>query len=1264
MKKQFLSLLLALILILSSLTTAIPVPAAAGGAAGPGVSTGTEEESVKKPQSVTITGKHTVEKGKTITLKATVLPKDASQKVTWKSSNPSVAKISSSGKVTGLKAGTVTVTAVSKAKKTVKATWKITVSAAKDPESITVTGKHTVKKGKTISLKAAVLPESASQKVIWKSSNPSIAKISSDGKVTGLKAGTVTVTVSSGAKKTVKTSWKITVTAEKTPKSITISGKHTVKTGKTVTLKANVLPKGVSQKVTWKSSDPSIAKVNSAGKVTGLKKGKVTITVISKAQKTVKATWKITVDSALKVKVSKSAKADAGKKVSFKVTAKGAEGKVKYQWQESTNNGKTWKKTKESGKNTRTLKITVSGKHYTRLYRCKVTDQSGTVYSDPVYVEPADAKDFVYTDGKTSWKIQKYTGKKANVEIPRGHKGRKTSEILASAFEGSKAVFVTVPTTISRIGDKAFRKCSQLAYIYIPSSVKSIGKKAFDKCSPDLYVIVEKKSYAEKYCKANGIKYTYKIPEGAAIANLSASETNFKAEVQNEVVFTAESSVAMPVFLYLEDNECVGEMHDDGLNGDETAGDGVYSLKLNVRSDEAGEKKYFAGNWKVESGRLSLYFFIDPTADADQAKETILEIQQAVGAAVQSGGSTAAKLKAVKMAVEAMAENGDVISYSASEGGIYYKTKYGLTMCYVPETANTSAGSGTPMRIYTLQPSNAEFVARGTDSAQAEGYPAEAAQKIAGTFSNYTYASAWYNNDITLSRIRNIGANQIVLWDGHGGYDKNLGPTLVTGEDFDLGAWLWDISYWWDCVTDRILHDWSGKVRVTHKYITHYCGNMSNSLIYLGTCSSGKSKQLAKAFLDKGAAAVVGNDEVIYTIYTNLMMKSIITTMCEVNPDTGDYYTLGEALAEAKRVNGADDIQWGYYTGNSKAAAKPVIFGGTSAENYRLGHTGEGILKGKVSNAQTLDPVSGASIRVYRNGQQIRTGATDAGGSYEITELKAGTYRIEISAANYVQFEGTARIWEDETTYMETFLLVEGQEGQTGTASGTIFHAFTRVNLADVQLSVKKGWNSSQNAETKAQTKTNGEGAYSFELPIGNYTVFAEKEGFTTSSFNIVVLPNTEKGGQNYGLTPVSSAGQYRIELTWGENPRDLDSHLVGTYSNGNQYHVYFSNKRAYENGELICDLDVDDTTSFGPEVVTLTASEAQNYYYYVHLYAGIGTIPTSGARIEVRYEGKLIRTFNISESFENKRYWNVFAIKDGRLVVKNTMSDSPELNY
>ena len=154
--------------------------------------------------------------GKKVQLKAVVSPSNATNKaVTWTSSNKKYATVSSTGKVTLMKAGagkTVTITATAKDGSGKKATYKIKIMKHA-VKSISLKAAKTVKAGKKVKVKATVKTtgKSVNKKLKWMTSNKKYATVSSSGVVKTYKAGkgkTVTITVAStdgsNKKKTVK----------------------------------------------------------------------------------------------------------------------------------------------------------------------------------------------------------------------------------------------------------------------------------------------------------------------------------------------------------------------------------------------------------------------------------------------------------------------------------------------------------------------------------------------------------------------------------------------------------------------------------------------------------------------------------------------------------------------------------------------------------------------------------------------------------------------------------------------------------------------------------------------------------------------------------------------------------------------------------------------------------------------------------------------------------------------------------------------------
>lgn len=224
--------------------------------------------------------------GATSKLTATVAPADATDKsVTWISSNKAVAAVDGNGLVTGKKAGSAVITATANTGK-VMASCKVTVTAPAPSVAVkSVTANMSLKvlkKGKKVTLKATVLPKNATdKKVAWKSSKPKVASVNNKGVVTAKGNGTAIITATAGKKKATVKIYVSNVTA--VSKVSLNKNKATVKVKKSIALKASVLPAKAKYKgVTFQSSNTKVAKVSKNGKVTGVKAGKATITVITK----------------------------------------------------------------------------------------------------------------------------------------------------------------------------------------------------------------------------------------------------------------------------------------------------------------------------------------------------------------------------------------------------------------------------------------------------------------------------------------------------------------------------------------------------------------------------------------------------------------------------------------------------------------------------------------------------------------------------------------------------------------------------------------------------------------------------------------------------------------------------------------------------------------------------------------------------------------------------------------------------------------------
>lgn len=233
--------------------------------------------------SVTVTGAATVGVGQHITLSAAVLPTNATNRtVSWSSSDTTKATVNAStGEVTGVAAGTVTITATAGGKTGTKTITVTANSQSKvDVESVTVSGANEVAVGANITLTAAITPSDATnQTVTWDIQPAGIATIDANGVVTGVTAGTAYVMATAdGINSQLK---EITVKAPTAVTGVTLNQSSATLTvgGGTLTLTETVAPNDATNKaVSWSSSNDGVATV-ADGVVTAVAAGQATITV-------------------------------------------------------------------------------------------------------------------------------------------------------------------------------------------------------------------------------------------------------------------------------------------------------------------------------------------------------------------------------------------------------------------------------------------------------------------------------------------------------------------------------------------------------------------------------------------------------------------------------------------------------------------------------------------------------------------------------------------------------------------------------------------------------------------------------------------------------------------------------------------------------------------------------------------------------------------------------------------------------------------------
>jgi uncharacterized protein YjdB len=232
------------------------------------VTVGPATSSVTVGQSVTLTATVRDTSGAVVTDRA----------VTWRSSDETIATVSSAGVVTGVNAGTATITATSEGKSGSAVVTVLPVPVATvtlDPTSLRLEpGQTATLVATTRSADGTVL---TGRVVTFASDNVNVARVSSDGVVTGVAPGTATITATSEGR-----SATATVTVQPTVAYVIVSPTTVfLKKNTTVQLSVTAYDAGghviVGRAVTWSSDDDRVATVSETGLVTGRRAGEVTI---------------------------------------------------------------------------------------------------------------------------------------------------------------------------------------------------------------------------------------------------------------------------------------------------------------------------------------------------------------------------------------------------------------------------------------------------------------------------------------------------------------------------------------------------------------------------------------------------------------------------------------------------------------------------------------------------------------------------------------------------------------------------------------------------------------------------------------------------------------------------------------------------------------------------------------------------------------------------------------------------------------------------
>ena len=381
-------------------------------------------------------------------------------------------------------------------------------------------------------------------------------------------------------------------------------------------------------------------------------------------------------------------------------------------------------------------------------------------------------------------------------------------------------------------------------------------------------------------------------------------------------------------------------------------------------------------------------------AEIAEFEETLDRIDQNAATYASGGFQTEEDVKnaiaAQKSYAKELEAQGVVSSYTADDNSVYFKFENGLSYLYIAAPEGTDALSTDSEATVSSVETTGRTDSLAAISAITSAFPSAS--------SKWSASTAKTPSNITLAGLKELGGKQqLLIWAGHGGYNRKTGSVLDTGLDSDLS----DKSQLIEIKNDRativnVAGDPDSHLAITPAFVKRYVRGMSGSVVYLCACSTGEDSQLADAFLDNGATAVFGNTGSISHVYNVAMLQSVLTTF--LTPDeNGDYPTLSKSLSTAKKTIGNDSAEYLEHVGadanfiESQRNVKVKLFGGTEAGDLKVqaGSTGKGkTTTGDTNAGSTSGSNSSSTGKETESKSSGSTGGSSANSGLPATESK------------------------------------------------------------------------------------------------------------------------------------------------------------------------------------------------------------------------------------------------------------------------------------
>jgi hypothetical protein len=209
---------------------------------------------------------------------------------------------------------------------------------------------------------------------------------------------------------------------------------------------------------------------------------------------------------------------------------------------------------------------------------------------------------------------------------------------------------------------------------------------------------------------------------------------------------------------------------------------------------------------------------------------------------------------------------------------------------------------------------------------------------------------------------------------------------------------------------------------------------------------------------------------------------------------------------------------------------------------------------------------------------------------------------------------------------------------------GSVIDCVTGAAIPEVNISLTNEFGGTENI------KTDAEGFFMFPCDIGHYELAYSKKDYIGNVIQVVM--GIDESPREYIIAMSETIQNYRIVLTWGSRPLDLDAHLSGPNPEGGDFHIWYQDHYPIGGRDF---LDRDDRYSYGPETITIYTPAKGVYKYSVFDYTHRNSknskgLQRSSAQVDIYGENRLLKTFLIPEGRGN--CWHVFEIDESNNII------------